>query len=67
MKSLKVIVKQGVKTEKDLNKGKRMTQKKEFHLEEIVDEVISSSKDDFISDEYNIEDCKARWICKSRK
>ena len=52
---------------KDLNKGKRMTQKKKFHLEEIIDEVVSSYKDDFTSDEHFIEYSKLRWICKKKK
>lgn len=65
--NLKITIKQGVETEKDLNMGKRMTQKKEFHLEEFVDEVVSSYEDDSTSDEDFIEDYKAIWICKKKK
>lgn len=60
-------MKQGVKIEKYLNKGKRLDQIKEFHLEEIIDEGISSYENNFKSDKYFIEDCKARSICKKKK
>lgn len=65
--NLKVTTKQRVEIEKDLNKGKRLITKKEFHYEEFIDEVVSSYEDDSTSDEGFIEDYKARWICKKKK
>lgn len=65
--NLKVTEKQGVKIEKGLNKGKRLIQKRVFHLGEIIDEVISSYEEDYTSHEYFIGDCKDEWICKKKK
>ena len=67
MKSLKVTEKQVIKTEKGLNKGKKLIQKRFFHLGEIIDEVISSYEEDYRTDEDFIEDCKAESICKKKK
>ena len=35
--NLKITAKQGVEIEKDLNRGKRLIQKKEFHPENSID------------------------------
>ena len=67
MNNLKVTTKQGVEIEKDLNKGKRMIQKKKFHPENFIDKLVSSYEDNSTSDEDFIEDFKARWICKKKK
>ena len=64
---MKVTIKQGFKREKCLNKGKRLNQIKEFHLEKIIDEAISSYEDDFTTDEDFIEYCKVEWIWKKKK
>ena len=54
--NLKITEKQCVKTEKRF-----------FHLGEIINEVISSYDEDYIVDEYFIEYCKDEWICKNKK
>lgn len=64
--NLKVTTNQGVEIEKDLNRGKGSIQEKQFHLEEFVDDVVSSYEDDSTSDEYFNEDYKDRWICKNK-
>ena len=67
MKSLKVIEKQVIKIEKCLNMGKKIIQKKAFHLGEIIHEVISSYEEDYTTNEDFIEDCKYEWIWKKKK
>lgn len=49
--SLKITAKQRVEIEKDLNRGKRLIQKKEFHPENFIDELVSSYEDNSTSDE----------------
>ena len=49
------------------NEGKRSIQKREIQLEEPVDWLVQSYKDDVTSDEDNIEEPMSKWIFKKKQ
>ena len=49
------------------SEGKRSVQKREIQLEEPVDWLVQSYKDEVTSDEDNVEEHVSRWILKKKQ